>query len=365
MSGTPSNFGVLDGLSNAYTNAITGAYNNISPEVHYFVNFAILLSVTLGALRAGMDDDWAGVLRFLVSKIFIVGWAIFLINNCQHLTNDIVNGMVELGFQAGGSGGTTSNFLADPMTIAKTGYTLCSSMISAATQMPSGVLSALKDLPEEGAMVFAAIVVAVAFIVIAIEIIVAILEFKIVSVAAVLFIGFSIWEKTAFLANGSYQYIASSALKLFTLALVVGIAIGYMSQFTINPQADLQNMLSVMTGSLLFLVISRVAPKLAQGLVSGSPQLTGAHGKAAAAPITSAAAGAAKFAGSAAVGGIMAGVGALSAGRAGATGGALEQMRRAATAGVGTISPFSQMAKAATVSAGTGAGASSEAPAET
>lgn len=361
MSGAPSNFGVLDNLGNAYTNALTGAYNNISPEVHFIVNFAIVVSVALGALRAGMDDDWPGVMRFLISKILIVGWVLYLVNNWQSLTNDVVNSAVSLGFLAGGTGGATSNFLADPMTIAQTGYSLCSSMISAAIQMPGGVLSALKDLPEEGAMVFAAILVAVAFIIIAIEIIVAILEFKIVSVAAVLFIGFSIWEKTAFLANGSYQYIASSALKLFTLALVIGVGIGYMRQFTINPQADLQNMLGVMTGSLLFLVLARVAPKLAQGLVSGSPQLTGADGKAAGAAAlgTAASMAAAPF---------KAAMTAAKVGAAAGTfgGGAVEQYRRAATAGMGgNATTLSQMTKAATVSAGTGAGASSEAPAET
>ena len=113
-----TNFGILNNMVLAYTNALSGAYNNLNLTVTFIIGFAITVSVALGALSAAMSDDGMhGIIRFLVSKFLLIGWCLYLVANWQGITNMIAGGAVELGFKAAGSSGTATNFLNDPATI--------------------------------------------------------------------------------------------------------------------------------------------------------------------------------------------------------------------------------------------------------
>lgn len=341
-----TNFGILNNMVLAYTNALSGAYNNLNPTVTYIIGFAITVSVVLGAASAAMSDEgMPGILRFLVSKFLVIGWCLYLVANWQGITNMIAGGAVELGFKAAGSSGTATNFLNDPATIIEDGYNLCLSMIDAALKMPNGLLSAIKDAPMIAVYTIAAFISLIAYILIAIDILFTILVFQIVSIAAVVFMGFKIWDKTAFLADRSYTFLGNSFLKLFTMALVIGIGMGYLNQFTVNPVPDLGNAISIMAGSLMLLFLAFFTPRIASELVSGGTSHSGGIGAIAAAAILKQMQTPAPPPPSGSNGG-----GGNGGGGGAGTNSGLEQMRRAATVGGGAdanTTTLSQMAKAA------------------
>jgi type IV secretion system protein TrbL len=335
----------------AYNNALTGSYSNLHSEITFIVNWAIVIAITIGGLWAAFKDDFPGVLTFLGSKILTIGWCILLVNNWEWLTNMLAGGAVMLGFKTAGQNATEANFLNDPLTIFQDGYTLFTSMISAALHMPTGWESAITDLPVMLEWAVCAFVTIIAYGLVACDIFITIFEFKFACIAAALFLGFMIWDKTAFLAQNSYAFLASSFLKLFTLALIIGVSLSFLNQFVVNPKPDVGNAIAIMFGSIAFFMMAKSADKISRSLISGSPQLNRGDAANAVKNIANGVANAV----AAAVKGPAAVAGAASSALdkmkgAATTGGfgTMEHMRSMATAGVGdnaNASTLSQMAR--------------------
>ena len=351
-----TNFGILNSMVTAYNNALTGSYSNLHPDITFIVNWAIVISITLGGLWAAFKDDFPGVLTFLSSKILTIGWCLLLVNNWEWLTNMLAGGAVMLGFKAAGHNATEANFLNDPLTIFQDGYTLFTAMISAALHMPTGWESAITDLPVMLEWAVCAFITIIAYGLVAWDIFITVFEFKFACIAAALFLGFMIWDKTAFLTQNSYAFLASSFLKLFTLSLIIGVSLTFLNQFVVNPQPDVGNAIAIMFGSVGFFMMAKSADKISRSLISGSPQLNRGDAASAVKSIANGVANAVSAAvkGPAAVAGAASG--ALdkmkAAGGAGTTSGfgTLEHMRSMATAGVGdnaNASTLSQMARTA------------------
>ena len=310
-----SNLGVLNTLYQAFDNGIANGYASLQPDLLFFTNFAIVMTFLFGGLMIAMGDDGLeGVIRFFFSKILIVGWVLFLVNNWQGLTNGIAGGMVALGLKA--VGGASTNFIDEPIMIVQDGYTIFSALLNTATSIPGGVLSAINHLPEIILYTLAALVVLASYIIICLEIFAAILEFKITSIGSVLLIPFQIWEKTAWMSQGIYGHIFNAGLKLFSLSIVIGMGLSVMKQLAVSAGPDNANAVAVVTGSLMFLMVALVTPKAVSGLISGAPRLGSADLKAAG--------GKAAAAGGAVVNGV----------KSLATGGASTAMAAAAMAGV-------------------------------
>jgi type IV secretion system protein TrbL len=355
-----SDFGWVHKLSQAYTNALGSSYSNISPEIFFFLKGAIIFSITLGFLRAALVGGFEEVVHLFASKILLIGWTLFLINNWPAITNDIAAGMVMLGFEAAGTTSTSTNFLNDPFTIIKDGFNLMSGLMTTAVNMPLGLTSGFHNLPIMFFYMVAAVIAFLAYIAVMIQIIVTIVEFKLGSLGAALLLGFQVWDKTAFLAERCYGYMVSGGLKLFGLALIVGIGLNFMGQLTVGSTPDLNNAAAVLAGSLIVMVIALVTPKAIGGLITGSPQLSGSDIKGAASTVASGAASAATAPVQAA---------SLVAGGVGAVKAGFEAMKRAATVGGADAnnSTLAQIAKAANAGVGSTSGqnAGSSTPADT
>ena len=141
-------------------------------------------------------------------------------------------------------------------------------------------------------------------------------------------IPFGLFGKTAFAAERVLGNVISSGVKVLVLAVIVGIGSTLFSQFTAGfggNQPTIDNAMALVLGALSLLGLGIFGPGIANGIVSGGPQLG---------------AGAAVGTGLAAGGAIVAGAG-IAAGGAGLTGGALAAgARGAATVAGGTASAF-------------------------
>jgi len=170
--------------------------------------------------------------------------------------------------------------------------------------------------------------VLLAFFILAIQLFITLIEFKLTTLAGFVLIPFGLFGKTAFAAERVLGNVISSGVKVLVLAVIVGIGSTLFAQFTAGfggNQPTINNAMALVLGALSLLGLGIFGPGIANGIVSGGPQLG---------------AGAAVGTGLAAGGAIAAGAG-LAAGGAGLAGGALVGgARGAATIATGTASAY-------------------------
>ena len=148
-----------------------------------------------------------------------------------------------------------------------------------------------------------------AFFILAIQLFVTLIEFKLTTLAGFVLIPFGLFGKTAFAAERVLGNVISSGVKVMVLAVIVGIGSTLFSQFTAGSggaQIGIEDAMALVLAALALLGLGIFGPGIANGIVSGGPQLG---------------AGAAVGTGLAAGGVVVAGAG-LAAGSAGALAGA-------------------------------------------
>jgi type IV secretion system protein TrbL len=158
-------------------------------------------------------------------------------------------------------------------------------------------------------LLFAWVVVLLAFFILAIQLFVTLIEFKLTTLAGFILIPFGLFGKTAFAAERVLGNVISSDVKVMVLAVVVGIGSSLFSQFVVSSagaQVGIEDAMALVLAALALLGLGIFGPGIANGIVSGGPQLG---------------AGAAAGTGLAAGGVVVAGAG-LAAGSVGALAGA-------------------------------------------
>ena len=172
-----------------------------------------------------------------------------------------------------------------------------------------GYVSFFENFIQIVVLLFAWVIVLLAFFILAIQLFVTLIEFKLTTLAGFILIPFGLFGKTAFAAERVLGNVISSGVKIMVLAVIVGIGSSLFSQFTVNSagaQVGIEDAMALMLAALALLGLGIFGPGIANGIVSGGPQLG---------------AGAAAGAGLAAGGVVVAGAG-LAAGSASALAGA-------------------------------------------
>ena len=182
-----------------------------------------------------------------------------------------------------------------------------------------GYISFFENFVQIVVLLFAWVVVLLAFFILAIQLFVTLIEFKLTTLAGFVLIPFGLFGKTAFAAERVLGNVISSGIKVLVLAVIVGIGSTLFSQFTAGfggAQPTIEDAMTLVLAALSLLGLGIFGPGIANGLVSGGPQLG---------------AGAAIGTGLAAGGVVAAGAG-LAAGGAGLAGGALAGAARGGAA---------------------------------
>jgi type IV secretion system protein TrbL len=88
-------------------------------------------------------------------------------------------------------------------------------------------------------------------------------------------IPFGLFGKTAFMAERVLGHVVSSGIKVLVLAVIVGIGSTIFSEFTtaIAGEPTIEDALSIVLASLALLGLGIFGPGIANGIVSGGPQL--------------------------------------------------------------------------------------------
>jgi type IV secretion system protein TrbL len=365
MGGT----GVIDRFLGVFTTYIDSGFGLLGGEVAFLATTLAAIDITLAAIfwSWATDED---IIARLARKTLFVGVFAWLIGNWNHLARIVFESFAGLGLKASGTAMSTADLLS-PGRLAQVGIDAGRPILDSISAL-MGYVSFFENFVQIVVLLFAWIVVLLAFFILAIQLFVTLIEFKLTTLAGFVLIPFGLFGRTAFAAERVLGNVISSGVKVLVLAVIVGIGSTLFSQFTAGfggDQPTIEDAMSLVLAALSLLGLGIFGPGIANGIVSGGPQLgAGAAvgtGVAAGGIVAAGAAGAAMEAGAAgtalaaaARGSAAVAAGASTAFRAGGIGGVVQ-------AGGSAIASPLRRAAASVLHAGNGAASmSSPAPGE-
>jgi type IV secretion system protein TrbL len=323
MGGT----GVIDHFLEVFTRYIDGGFGLLGGEVGFIATTLIVIDVTLAALfwSWGADDD---IMARLVKKTLFVGVFAYLISNWNNLARIVFESFAGLGLKASGTGFAVSDLMR-PGKVAQTGLDAGRPLLDSISSL-MGYWSFFENFIQIACMFFAWALVLLAFFILAIQLFVTLIEFKLTTLAGFVLIPFGLFGKSAFMAERVLGNVISSGIKVLVLAVIIGIGSTLFSEFTsgfngATPSID--DAMAIVLAALSLLGLGIFGPGIANGLISGGPQLG-----AGAAIGTGLAAGGVVTAGAAAAGAVVTGGAALAGGAAAAARGGAALAGGASTA---------------------------------
>jgi type IV secretion system protein TrbL len=305
-----------------------------------------------------------------------VGVFAWIIGNWNFLAQVIFDSFAGLGLVASGST-ITAQQLLQPGRVAQVGLDAGRPLLQAVSGL-MGYVSFFTNFVQIAILMFAWAVVLLSFFILAIQLFVTLIEFKLTTLAGFVLVPFGLFGKTAFLAERVLGNVVSSGVKVLVLAVIIGIGSTLFAQFTAGfgaNQPTIDEAMSIVLAALALLALGIFGPGIANGLISGGPQL----GAGAAVGTGLAVAGAAATgvavarSGAAAAGAVASGVGATARGGAylaGATGtayrggGASGVVTAAASAAMSPLRNTAGSLRASHAAGSTAVGGSASLPAD-
>jgi type IV secretion system protein TrbL len=305
--------GVIDRFLEVFTRYIDSGFGLLGSEVAFIATTLIIIDVTLAALfwSWGAYDD---IMARLIKKTLFVGVFAYLISNWNYLAQIVFESFAGIGLKASGTGFSTADLLR-PGKVAQTGLDAGRPLLESISDL-MGYWSFFENFIQIACMLFAWVLVLLAFFILAVQLFVTLIEFKLTTLAGFVLIPFGLFGKSAFMAERVLGNVISSGIKVLVLAIIIGIGSTLFSEFTAGfggntPTID--QAMAIVLAALSLLGLGIFGPGIANGLVSGGPQLG-----AGSAVGTSLAAGGVVAVAAAGVGGVTAAGSALASGTAAA-----------------------------------------------
>jgi type IV secretion system protein TrbL len=299
MGGT----GVVDRFLEVFTRYIDSGFGLLQGEVAFIATTLIVIDVTLAALfwTLGEGDD---IIARLIKKTLFVGVFAYIIGNWNALAQIVFNSFAGLGLKASGTSFTAAELL-QPGRVAQVGLDAGQPILESISGL-MGFISFFENFIQIVVLLFAWVMVLLAFFILSIQLFITLIEFKLATLCGFVLIPFGLFGKTAFMAERVLGNVVSSGIKVLVLAVIIGIGSTLFEEFTsaISGEPTIEDAMTIVLASLTLLGLGIFGPGIANGIVSGGPQLG-----------AGAAAGTALAAGGAVAGGVAAA--GLAAGAAG------------------------------------------------
>ena len=265
--------GVIDRFLAVFTQYIDSGFGLLGGEASFIASTLIVIDVTIAALfwSWGADED---IIARLVKKTLFVGVFAYLISNWNSLARIVFESFSGLGLKAAGAGFSQADFL-HPGRIAQVGLDAGRPILEAMSSL-MGYVSFFENFLQIIILLFAWMTVLMAFFILAIQLFVTLIEFKLTTLAGFILIPFGLFGKTAFAAERVLGNVISSGVKVLVLAIVVGIGSTLFSQFTAGfggATPTIDDAMSIVLAALSLLGLGIFGPGVANGIVSGGPQL--------------------------------------------------------------------------------------------
>lgn len=267
------NTGIIDNFLTVFTTYISSGFGLLGSEVGFLSSTLIAIDVTLAALfwTWGGDED---ILQRLVRKTLYIGFFAFVIGNFSSLSTILFASFAGLGLKASGSSMALSTFM-QPGAIAATGLTAAKPLVTATSDL-LGFSAFFANIVTIAILLMAWLFVVLAFFILAVQVFITIIEFKLVTLAGFVLLPFAFFGRTAFMAERVLGHVVSSGIKLLVLAVITGIGTTLFTQFTSSTSGVIptaEEAMSMVLAALSLLGLGIFAPGIANGIVSGGPQL--------------------------------------------------------------------------------------------
>jgi len=265
--------GVIDNFLGVFTSYIDSGFGLLGGEVAFIATTLIVIDVTLAALfwSWGADDD---IVARLVKKTLFVGVFAYLIGNWNNLARIVFESFAGLGLQASGTGFSVQDLMR-PGRVAQTGLDAARPLLESISDL-MGWVSFFENFIQIACLLFAWALVLLAFFILAIQLFITLIEFKLTTLAGFVLIPFGLFGKTAFMAERVLGNVISSGIKVLVLAVIIGIGSTLFSQFTAGfggATPTIDDAMAVVLAALSLLGLGIFGPGIANGIVSGGPQL--------------------------------------------------------------------------------------------
>jgi type IV secretion system protein TrbL len=269
MGGT----GVIDRFLEVFTRYIDGGFGLLQGEVAFIATTLIVIDVTLAALfwSMGEGDD---IIARLIKKTLFVGAFAYIIGNWNGLARIIFESFAGLGLKASGTGFTTAELL-QPGRVAQVGLDSGRPILESIAGL-MGYVSFFENFIQIVVLLFAWVIVLLAFFVLAIQLFITLIEFKLTTLCGFVLIPFGLFGKTAFMAERVLGNVVSSGIKVLVLAVIIGIGSTLFAEFTAaigSVEPTIEDAMTIVLAALAMLGLGIFGPGIANGIVSGGPQL--------------------------------------------------------------------------------------------
>ena len=265
--------GVIDNFLGVFTSYIDSGFGLLSGEVAFIATTLIVIDVTLAALfwSWGADDD---IIARLVKKTLFVGVFAYIIGNWNNLAQIVFESFAGLGLQASGTGFSAQDLMR-PGRVAQTGLDAGRPLLESISDL-MGPIAFFENFIQIACLLFAWALVLLAFFILAIQLFITLIEFKLTTLAGFVLIPFGLFGKTAFMAERVLGNVISSGIKVLVLAVIIGIGSTLFSQFTAGfggQTPTIDDAMAIVLAALSLLGLGIFGPGIANGIVSGGPQL--------------------------------------------------------------------------------------------
>ncbi|WP_291362735.1 P-type conjugative transfer protein TrbL [Acetobacter sp. UBA5411] len=265
--------GVIDTFLNTFTTTIDTGFGLVKGSV---ISLAGSLSV-LDIALAGLFWAWAAdedIIQRLVKKTLYIGFFAWVINDFDALSKIVFDSFAALGLKVGGGSLALGNFLR-PGRLASTGFTAAQPLLDSVHNL-LGPVAFFTNFIQIFVLCLSWLIVLAAFFILAVQLFVALIEFKLTTLAGFVLIPFALFNRTAFLAEKVLGNVVSSGVKIMVLAVISAIASVLFAQFTTFYGSDVPTIgqaVSVVLASLSIVGLAIYGGSIANGLISGAPQL--------------------------------------------------------------------------------------------
>jgi type IV secretion system protein TrbL len=269
MGGT----GVIDRFLEVFTRYIDSGFGLLGGEVSFLASTLVAIDITLAALFWSMGEG-EDIIARLVKKTLFVGVFAYLIGNWNNLARIVFESFAGLGLKAAGAGLTSADFLR-PGRVAQVGIDAGRPILESISGL-MGYVAFFENFVQIIVLMFAWSIVLLSFFILAIQLFVTLIEFKLTTLAGFVLIPFGLFGKTAFLAERVLGNVVSSGVKVLVLAVIVGIGSTLFAQFTQGfggAQPTIEDAMAIVLAALALLGLGIFGPGIANGIVSGGPQL--------------------------------------------------------------------------------------------
>ncbi|WP_420145447.1 P-type conjugative transfer protein TrbL [Sphingobium sp.] len=265
--------GIIDQFLATFTAYIDSGFGLVGGEIGFLSTTLIAIDVTIAGLfwAWGADED---VFQRLIKKTLYIGFFAFLIGNFSSLAQILFQSFAGLGLQASGSTISLAEFMR-PGSVAAVGLDAGEPLLNSASEM-MGVTSFFANFVQIAVLMLAWAIVILAFFILSVQLFITLIEFKLVTLAGFVLLPFAFFGRTAFMAERVLGHIVSSGIKVLVLAVITGIGTGLFDQFIDalggeTPTAE--QAMSIALASLALLGLGIFGPGVANGIVTGGPQL--------------------------------------------------------------------------------------------